>query len=182
MKGTPPSAIGRSRTSRVVPATSVTIAASSDSNALKSEDFPAFGGPASTTRTPSRRRSASGRAATCRISPASSATFAEKSSGSAATSSSSAKSITASTAAASTRTRLRHSLIRRETAPPAACMAPRRCNSVSAESKSPSPSASARSTRPLRKARRVNSPGSASRSPGTAARVLSTAATTALPP
>ncbi len=51
---------GASRASRVVPAISVTIARSLPSSALKSDDFPAFGRPASTVSAPSRSSSPSG--------------------------------------------------------------------------------------------------------------------------
>jgi hypothetical protein len=52
---------GRTRTSRVVPATGAVIAASFSSKALKSVDLPALGGPARATRKPSRKGSAEGR-------------------------------------------------------------------------------------------------------------------------
>ena len=61
-KGTPPSATGASIRSRVVPGMAEVIAASRPTNALRRLDFPAFGGPAMTTRTPSLSRSAGGRA------------------------------------------------------------------------------------------------------------------------
>ena len=180
-RGTPPIETGRSSTSLVVPASLVTMAASSDSNALNSDDFPALGGPASTTRMPSLNRSVAGRCDVARISPISSSSSREKDAGS-DTSSSSAKSITASIDAARPSTRSRHPSIRRDKSPPAASSAPRRCNSVSAESKSARPSASARSIRPLLKARRVNSPGSASRNPSILDNAARRAATTARPP
>ena len=180
--GTPAMPTERSSTSRVVPASGVTIAASSASSALKSEDFPALGGPASITRTPSRKRSASGRPATRRISATRSSVSSVKPGGRPATSSSSAKSMTASTAAANPRTRLRHSSMRSDRLPPAERRAPCRCNSVSAASRSARPSASARSIRPFAKARRVNSPGSEARKPSMSAREREIAAITALPP
>ena len=102
--------------------------------------------------------------------------------GSTVTSSSSAKSSTASTCAARPSTRSRHAATCLDKAPPAIAIAARRCSSVSAERRSASPSASARSIRPLAKARRVNSPASALRRPGSAASARSTAATTARPP
>jgi len=52
----------RTKTSRVVPGSAAVIAASSSTKALNRVDFPAFGGPASTTRNPSRSGSARGRA------------------------------------------------------------------------------------------------------------------------
>ena len=46
--------------SRVVPAIGVTSARDSPNRALNSDDFPALGGPAITTNTPSRRTAARG--------------------------------------------------------------------------------------------------------------------------
>ena len=60
--GTPAIATGTSMTSRVVPAIGVTIARSTSANALIRLDLPAFGGPATTTRTPSRSGSTRGAA------------------------------------------------------------------------------------------------------------------------
>ena len=60
--------------------------------------------------------------------------------------------------------------------------AERRCHSVSAVSRSASPSASFRSIRPLAKARRVNSPGCAILVSGIACKAVSTPRTTARPP
>ena len=59
-KAMPPNATGTSIRSRVVPAMSETIAASRDTSALSNVDFPLFGGPAMTTRKPSRSFSAAG--------------------------------------------------------------------------------------------------------------------------
>ncbi len=50
--GSPPSTNGASTTSRVVPATGDTIAASRPASQFSSDDFPTFGAPASTTRRP----------------------------------------------------------------------------------------------------------------------------------
>ena len=57
-----------------------------------------------------------------------------------------------------------------------------RCASVSANTRSASPSTAVRSSRPLANARRVNSPASAGRKPGSLPSAASTAATTARPP
>lgn len=62
----------------------------------------------------------------------------------------------------------RHLCAVRASAPPMTASACRRCAAVSATSKSASPSTSPNATRPLANARRVNSPGSASRRPGSA--------------
>jgi hypothetical protein len=182
-KGIPPSATGASIRSRVVPAISETIAASRWTSALSKVDLPLLGGPASTTRTPSRSRSARGRASAVPISPASAAmpclvALPPPS----PTSSSSEKSSSASTCAESCSTACRHPSTWRDRCPLAMRIAATRCASVSANSRSASPSASARSIRPLRNARRVNSPGSASRSPGMRVSTASTARTTARPP
>ncbi len=85
------------------------------------------------------------------------------------TSSSSAKSSSASTIARAVISRPRQASNARLCAPDAWRSACRRCASVSASIRSASPSTSVRSSLPLRKARRVNSPGSAGRSPGIAA-------------
>ena len=175
-------ATGRVRTSRVVPAIGVAIAASASTKVLKSVLLPALGGPAMTTRKPSLSSSARGRSSQARRSVPSAPIRTAKSAGSVATSSSSAKSSTASTAAERPSSSSRQSSTSREKAPPAIAMADRRCNSVSASSRSASPSASARSILPLTKARRVNSPGFARRNPGSAASAVSTAAITARPP
>ena len=55
--GNPPRSQRTSMASRVVPGTAETIATSRWARALRSVDLPAFGGPASTTTKPSRRRS-----------------------------------------------------------------------------------------------------------------------------
>ena len=55
--GKPPRSRWTSITSRVVPASSDTMAASRRASAFSRDDLPAFGGPAMTTRKPSRRRS-----------------------------------------------------------------------------------------------------------------------------
>ena len=58
--GKPSTTACASMASRVVPGISVTIARSLPSSALNREDFPALGGPAITSRAPSRSRSPSG--------------------------------------------------------------------------------------------------------------------------
>ena len=181
--GNPSSATDDAKTSRVVPASGAVMAASLSIKALNSVDFPVLGGPARTTRKPSRNGSTRGRASQAPISPASSAHPSEKPVGrSSPTSPSSEKSSVASIAAERPSTQSRQWSTCRDNAPPAIANAVWRCSSVSAASKSASPSASARSIRPLAKARRVNSPGSARRNPDTCPSADSTAATTARPP
>ena len=169
-------------TSRVVPAIGAVIAASCSINTLKRVLLPEFGGPARTTRKPSRKASARGRVSQSASSLRSVSSLAAKSGGRLATSFSSAKSSTASSAAELSSKRVLQPSTSPENAPPAIAMALLRCNSVSAESRSASPSASARSILPWTKARRVNSPEVARRNSGSAARAASTAAITARPP
>ena len=97
-------------------------------------------------------------------------------------SSTSEKSICASTAAIASIRPARIASHSRLSAPPAMRWAWRRCASVSASTRSASPSASVRSILPLTNARQANSPGSARRSPGMAASAFATAAVTARPP
>ena len=182
VNGTPPIATGRLSTSRVVPGISAVIAASLPTSALNSVLLPAFGGPAITTRTPSRNASALGRDSHCAKASAKAANRRARSAGKPPTSSSSAKSMAASILALMVSRSSRHPATTRENAPPSIACAARRCNSVSADSKSANPTASARSMRPLANARRVNSPASAARKPGTADKARNTAAITARPP
>ena len=189
-KATPPILAGTSIRSRVVPAISETIAASRPTSAFSNVDLPALGGPASTSLMPSCNRSAEG-AASCLSISATSAVMDERNSLSApasGTSSSSEKSSSDSVSAAQRNSCSRHPASLREKCPSAINSAARRWDSVSAESRSASPSASLRSIRPFSNARRVNSPAVASRSfrSGRAlprsCNAASTARTTACPP
>ena len=100
--GIPARVTGASIRSRVVPAMSVTIATSRSASRLASVDFPLFGGPARTMRTPSRRRSTGGSDRTTAIDSASADMPSSTSSRSESSiSSSSAKSSSASIRAAS---------------------------------------------------------------------------------
>src|SRR3546814_1729706 len=159
------------------------MATSRPAKALSIGDWPALGGPASTTRIPSRRRSAEGCACSAIISAKrasrSNATFSTAPSG---TSSSSEKSSSASTNAEMRSKSISQTATRREKWPSTIAIAPRRCASVSANSRSAKPSASLRSMRPFSKARRVNSPGRASRKRSSCESAAKTAFTTALPP
>ena len=94
----------------------------------------------------------------------------------AATSGSSEKSSAASSSARHSISRSRQLSTRLPSRPSSWRRAWRRCASVSASMRSARPSTAERSIRPLRKARRVNSPGSAARQPGRPASVRSTAA------
>ena len=124
-----------------------------------------------------------GAANTAAKSAASSATDAWMAfTGASPTSSSSEKSSAASTCADISSSRADQPDTARLTAPSTDAIAARRCDSVCAVSKSPSPSASARSIRPDISARRVNSPASAGRSPGMLPSAAATAAITARPP
>ena len=152
--------------SRVVPAMSVTIARSLPANALSSELLPALGGPTITACRPSRsrrpRRAASSKPARSEdsvSSPALTSLPPRVSIGS------SEKSIIASTwtrrasiASAIASTRI-------ENPPSSARRAARAARRSPAAIRSATASAWARSRRPLRKARSLNSPGRAWRAP-----------------
>ena len=98
------------------------------------------------------------------------------------TSSSSEKSIPASTRASASISRWRQVSARSPSRPLSCRNACRRCASVSAATRSASPSTAVRSMRPFSKARRVNSPASAGRKPASLPSAASTAAITARPP
>ena len=98
------------------------------------------------------------------------------------TSSSSEKSMPASTSASASTSRCRQLSARSPSRPLRCRNACRRCASVSAATRSASPSTAVRSMRPFSKARRVNSPASAGRKPSSLASAASTAAMTARPP
>mmetsp|Transcript_7219 Transcript_7219/g.29989 ORF Transcript_7219/g.29989 Transcript_7219/m.29989 type:complete len:315 (+) Transcript_7219:746-1690(+) len=186
----PSNARSTCRTSRVVPGVADTIAAGRCASAFKSEDFPAFGGPASTTRTPSRtvspavaplffswRRNSAPSAPT--LSRASLSTL--RTCGT-SPSTSSPKSTHASTAARTEASSSRHRAYRRSSAPDSTESAWRRWRDVVAASRSARPSTWVSPRRPAAKARRENSPLSAGRKPGNAASVSRTPSTTALEP
>mmetsp|Transcript_22901 Transcript_22901/g.57340 ORF Transcript_22901/g.57340 Transcript_22901/m.57340 type:complete len:237 (-) Transcript_22901:234-944(-) len=170
-----------SSTSLVVPGVALVMAAGRLAIAFSKELFPAFGGPARTMCTPSltisphlassqKDLSSRARPLASSITPLSTSSWI---------SSSSPKSIKASTCA-----RLRTSLVRQasyscDACPPICLSASFLCISVPAESKSPSPSASTRSILPLSRALLVNSPGCAGRSPSIPPNASITARTTA---
>ena len=181
--GVPSTATGTSIRSRVVPAISDTIAASRSTSALSKVDLPLLGGPPSTMRKPSRNFSAAGCASIAAMTAYKFkqpfdiiCLFCDP------TSSSSEKSSSASVSADNERSSVRHTSTARLNPPPTIAFAARRCHSVSADRRSAKPSASFKSIRPLRNARRVNSPGSARRNPIMPANAFSTARTTARPP
>src|SRR6185312_5872453 len=171
-------------TSRVVPASSLTIARFEFASALSRLDLPTLGGPASAMRTPSRTsRPCSPAPRPARSSRMRSSRRWPTHGGSAAlTSPSSEKSSRASISARRSSSVSRQSPILLASAPPARASACLRCASVSATIKSPSPSTAVRSSRPFSNARRVNSPASASRTPGSVVTARSRARTTAREP
>ena len=164
--GTPLMFRTSSRTSRVVPGTGVTIARSVRRSAFSRLDFPTFGQPTIAAVTPSRRtrpsRQLSARrliSARVRRRPASSSCSSIK------VMSSSVKSIAASTCASMPMSASRIRVISLERAPRSCSCASLRLLDVLARMVSSTASACVRSRRPLRNARFVNSPGSASLAP-----------------
>ena len=164
--GTPSIWIVSLTLSRVVPAIGVTIASSAPASALSSELLPTLGWPAITTLMPSRSsapwRARSSTAATLSLMafrrPRALA-FSRKSI------SSSGKSSVASTSMRSATSWSRRPLTSAEKAPLSERPAERAAASVLASIRSLTASACARSSLSLRKARSVNSPGSARRRP-----------------
>ena len=157
-----------STTSRVVPGISDTIAASRRASLLRSDDFPALGGPTIAIRNPSRIRSPTSSSckasmSACRIE---SNTFVTGDVVSSGASSSSGKSMLTSRRASASTSFSRHLAYWAESAPSSWFRASDFCARVSASMRSATPSASTRSSRPFSKARRVNSPGSARRVSG----------------
>ena len=152
--------------SRVVPGMAETMARSWPRSWLSRLDLPALGRPMIAARMPRRRicpswavRSNSSMKAT----PCSSRAMSwSRVSGAM---SSSGKSMCASTWARVSSISSRSLLMRWESLPASCSLAARKASSVREWIKSATASACARSMRPLRKARRVNSPGSASRAP-----------------
>ena len=158
-------------TSRVVPATALTIASSAPASALSSELLPALGWPAITTLMPSRSR-APWRARCCTAAswPCSRASWPVASAFCRKSISSSGKSSVASTSMRRWISASRSVWISREKAPDSERPALRAAASVLASIRSAIASAWARSILPLRKARWLNSPGSATRRPGSRGR------------
>jgi len=168
--------------SRVVPGTAVTIASSSPESRLSRLDLPTFGCPASTTCSPRRniapclaRENIRSRFA-CRA-----ARRPRASADSRKSTSSSGKSIFAST---SMRKSINSSTRRRispENSPDSERIADRAAAAVVASMRSATASACARSSLSFKNARRVNSPGSASRAPSCMQRPSRSRRTTGLP-
>ena len=172
-----------SRTSLVVPDLSWTIATSLLANQFSKLDFPTFGAPTMATLMPSRNRWPLFSSSRCvDISFANRATSALRASDNPTGSSSSEKSRTASMWARFLNSRHLHSSYTSLRLPWSCLIAWIRCISVSAAIRSANPSASVRSIFSLIKARRENSPGSATRTPLIALSSSITAETTALPP
>mmetsp|Transcript_10210 Transcript_10210/g.42946 ORF Transcript_10210/g.42946 Transcript_10210/m.42946 type:complete len:214 (+) Transcript_10210:3164-3805(+) len=161
--GTPATVIEASTTSRVVPATSVTIALSDLDHALSNELFPAFGLPTRATTMPvslKRHRSAvSNTAETASCNRRVRAATVDSSSGS----SSSSKSNRASSSARSSTASARAFFTGPASPPLSAANAPSAAALVRALTKPCTASACVRSRRPFRNARSVNSPGRARR-------------------
>lgn len=172
--------------SRVVPAIGVTIASSAPASAFSRELLPAFGWPAITTWMPSRSsapwcaRCITRARFACRRSswPCASA-FCRKSI------SSSGKSSVASTSMRRCTSASRSACTSRENSPAMDRVALRAAASVLASIRSATASACARSSLPLRNARWVNSPGSATRkaieAPASRQRASSSCSTTGPP-
>ena len=180
--GTPSICTGSRNASRVVPGSGATIARSSPARRLSRLDLPTFGRPASTTCTPVRSR------LPCRLfaSTASSAsrTRARRAAASCACSgstSSSGKSSIASIRARSSVSCATSAITAAENSPASERSAERAASRVVASIRSATASACARSSLPSRKARRVNSPGSARRAPASR-QAPSTACITIGPP
>ena len=164
--GMPRTLTNSSSTSRVVPGIGVTIARSAFASAFMRLDLPTLGRPTSTAVTPSRTmRPSSAVRMSCAIRSRTTVTPFARPCAEMNVMSSSEKSIPAST---STSRRTRPSRRRpssSDRAPRSCSSATRRPASVRAEIRSMTASACARSSRPFRKARFENSPGSASRAP-----------------
>ena len=164
--GTPSICMVWDTTSRVVPATGVTMASSAPASALSSELFPALGCPAITTLMPSRSsapwRACWNRLASicCRFDSCPCASALRRKS-----ISSSGKSSVASTSMRRWIRLSRRRCTSPENAPASERLALRAAASVLASIRSATASACARSILSFRKARSVNSPGRASRSP-----------------
>ena len=169
-------------TSRVVPATSATIARASPARALSNELLPAFGGPSSTACRPSRRRRPR---SAWSIKACRSTTRASRSARTApmprVSIGSSTKSMAASTC---TRRRSRVAAMastRCENTPSSDRRAARAARRSAAAIRSATASAWTRSSLPLRKARWLNSPGPAWRAPSSQQRSTSRRSSTGLP-
>ena len=180
--GRPSRSMWRSTTSRVVPGRSLTIAASSCASRLRRLDLPAFTWPSSSTDTPSRK-----------ITPCSVFSIRESSFSMSASTrpstwpslrksiSSSGKSIAASTYERRSNCNSTTSSTLRENSPRRERAAPRTAACDDASMRSATASACARSMRPLRKARKLNSPGRASRAPALTASARSRSITNGPP-
>ena len=162
---TPSMAMLSESVSRVVPGTSVTMARSPPTSALSSVLLPAFGLPASTTRSPSSSMRPARGSQASRSRAAMSAQRSLTCALTSVSSTSSGKSTAAESEASTSMIASRASRTNADT-PPSICLrALRIARSLPARIIRMTASACVRSTRPLIKARYVNSPGPAMRAP-----------------
>ena len=162
-RGTPRTFATSSRVSRVVPGIGVTMARSVRRRALSRLDLPTLGLPTRAVRTPWRSTMpVVALAISAWMSPRAGRRSGDTSAGG---TSSSGKSIVASRWASACSKRALTPFTRADSPPPSCSTAMRSPSPVRACTTSSTASAWARSSRPLRNARRVNSPGWASRAP-----------------
>ena len=182
VSGMPAISTRRSTVSRVVPATGVTIAASSRASALSRLDLPTLGRPTRTTVRPSRSRApVAARARTSASVSRMASSFATTSPARRNSMSSSGKSSVASVYMRNSISASTNSWICCEKTPVRLRAAARAAVAVEASMRSATLSASTKSSLPFRNARLVNSPGSAMRAPNSMQRAR-TSRSTAGPP
>ena len=155
--GTPLIATVSSIVSRVVPGVSETIARSSPSKALSSDDLPAFGGPTIATVSPSRTSRPRSPSQRSRSSAAARLATSDETRPGSGSATSSGKSIAAASSSSSVPTRARNAPTSAAKPPPRLASAARAAARVSASMTAATASAACSSILPLRKARRVNS-------------------------
>ena len=180
--GTPSRVICSRTVSRVVPAMSVTMAISSPAKALSRLDLPTLGAPTRTTFMPSRKIApCSALASTVFRRPCRAWSLPRASAASRKSMSSSGKSSVASTNIRRVIRSSTNSCMCRENAPLSERNAMRAADLLEASMRSATLSAWVRSSLLLRKARLVNSPGSAIRAPSSRQRESSMSITTGPP-
>ena len=163
--GTPSMARVSSIVSRVVPDTSETMARSAPSSALSSDDLPALGGPTIATLRPSRTNCPSSPSRRRRSSRSRTGARRPSNARRSGSGTSSGKSIAAASSSSSAASSARSARTSPARPPPRFASAARMAERVSASMTSATAAAALRSILPLRNARRVNSPGCASRAP-----------------
>ncbi len=169
-KGKPPILTISSITSRVVPGTSVTMALFSLTKRLSKLDLPTLGLPTMAVSIPSRSSLPVSAVASILATSSATAPSTWRIASGSISPTSSGKSMPASIAANKPTNSLRISLMAWDR-PPSSCRTARRWpRSVLARIKSITASAWLKSKRPFRKARLVNSPGSARRAPSSSTR------------